>query len=114
MSKLIYDKYKTKNKFKNHGYLYKRGTHYERKAMHELRDNGYIIIRSTKSSGIFDVWALKDNLRLIQVKATKSNAHYTKLQKELEQVIVPSFCSKELWIWNDRKGWDKILIRGGV
>jgi Holliday junction resolvase len=95
-------------------YLYRRETYYERKAMHELIKEGYLVIRSTKSSGIFDLWALNQNeLKLLQIKATKSNDTFTKLIKELEKVIVPAFCSKELWIWIDRKGWNKIKIMQG-
>ena len=106
-----YNKYKIKNAFKNRSYLYKRGVHYERKALHELKKEGYIVVRSSHSLGVFDLWALKDKLRLIQVKSTKTHSNFTKLKGELEKIIIPNFCSKELWVWNDRKGWNKTILK---
>ena len=97
------------NKLKSGKYLYKRGVHYERQAKKELEKSGYLVIRSSGSHGIFDIWALNDKeLKLIQCKAVKKSSNFTKLTSEIKKIKVPPFCSKELWIWIDRKGWRKI------
>jgi len=105
-----YEQYKDKNRENLKNYRYKRGVHYERKAIKELKKEGFLVVRSSRSSGDFDIWALKENLRLIQIKATKSKAKFSKLKEEIKKINLPNFCIKELWIWNDRKGWDKLII----
>lgn len=98
-------------------YLYKRGIRYERKIKQELESEGYIVTRSSGSHGIFDIIAFNDkHVRLIQCKALKkeSNSNFSKLKNELKQLKVPNCCSKELWIWIDRKGWKKIIIGGKI
>mgnify|MGYP001578591573 CR=1 FL=1 len=106
-----YEQYAMQNKRHQNGYLFKRGSHYERIAKKELEAQGYMVVKSGGSKGVFDLWALnKDELRLIQIKTTKSNANYTKLKKELSKIIVSDFCKKEMWIWIDRKGWVKTIF----
>ena len=109
ISKEEYLKYQTNTrKCMQHGYLYKRGSNYERRAKNELIKEGHMVIKSGGSKGIFDLWVLeKDKLRLIQVKADRGNVSFTKLKESLKLIDVPIFCSKELWIWRHKKGWEK-------
>ena len=88
-----------------------RGSRYERIAKKELERQGYMVVRSGSSLGVFDLWAYNQNeLKLIQCKATKSNVKFNDVREELKKIKVPAFCSKELWIWIDRKGWKKEII----
>jgi hypothetical protein len=101
-----------KNRGRSNAYLFKRGSHYERKAKQELEKSGYMVVKSGGSKGKFDLWALGNNeLRLIQVKATKSNANHSSLKEEISLFSVPGFCMTELWVWEDRKGWKKTICR---
>lgn len=94
------------------GYLYRRGVHYERRAMKELQANGYLVVRSSGSHGVFDLWAVnEDHLLLVQCKATKANgSNYTKEKEEMFAIKTPVFCRKELWVWVERKGWNKVVV----
>lgn len=106
-----YNKYRMKNKKHSNAYLFKRGSHYERKAKKELEQQGYLVVKSGGSKGIFDLWALGNNrLKLIQCKATKSNPSFSGLTTTLSKISVPDFCDKEIWIWIDRKGWKKLIV----
>jgi hypothetical protein len=105
-----YDQYRTKTNHQS-GYLYKRGAHYERKAMKALQEEGYMVIKSAGSKGLFDLWAMgHGQLRLVQSKATMRGSNFTKLREALELIEVPEFATKEIWVWEHRKGWKKIIV----
>jgi len=82
-----------------------------------------IIIRSSRSNGIFDVLAIKGNkktrrvkeIRCIQIKATNSSFPIKSIfsKKERGDIInnkcIPVLAKDifyEVWIWRIRKGWD--------
>lgn len=100
-------------------------TGYERKALYEFREMpGYIEGRRTPASlGVFDLWVMmEDGLHLIQVKSTKVQKRFKKLEDEIRNLKLPSFCIKELWIWysyrptikrkriENLKGWVKFKL----
>ncbi len=89
---------------------YRRGYEIERKAMLELANNGWLAIRAAGSHGPFDVWAVKDRLMLIQMKRAKSNGSYAHVFEELTKIKVPEWAEKWLWVWADRKGWQKYRV----
>ena len=91
---------------------YRRGVYYERKALHELKSEGAMVVRSARSGGYFDIWAVtKNHLKLIQVKSTMTDSDFVNIRKELKKIRVPNFCRVELWIWRNRWGWEKIVIK---
>lgn len=96
---------------------YREGYVVENKAMKELEKQGYYVVRSAKSLGVFDLLAFhrtrKPSIRFIQIKKTKSNKKYDKEINEIkefnnypENMVI----SKELWIWITREGWTKIIV----
>jgi len=94
---------------------YQRGYESELQAKYDLEDEGYLVVRSSGSHTAFDVIAINDtHVRLVQVKRQKAKTTYGSTIKELQEVKVPAFCSVELWIWTDRKGWEKIIIKKGI
>ncbi len=86
--------------------------------MEQLRKQGYSVARTAGSHGPFDVIAIsKEHIKLIQLKrclTKKGPSAYNDDIDKLKEVPVPETQSwiiiKELWIWIDRKGWDKVLI----
>ena len=88
---------------------YSKGKNSERKARILLQKQGYYVMRSGGSKGVFDLCAIKkDDLKLIQVK---TNGFITK--KEKEKIInfnnCPSNAKKELWIFYDKNKIPKII-----
>jgi len=80
-----------------------KGRRLENRARKILEKAGYIVIRSARSKGTFDLVAFnKLGLRLIQVKANR----WPDLV-EMEEIInfqpIPSFTSKEVWRFDDRR-----------
>ncbi len=108
----------------NVGYRYIQGRRYEYKAIKKLKNSGFqIVIRSARSQGIFDVFAIKGNnktrkineVRCIQVKATTSNFPVKSIvpKNERENIsnnkfipIIGRNIFYEIWVWRIRKGWD--------
>lgn len=89
-------------------YQCKKGIVLERKVKNLLINQGYLAIRSPRSLGLFDVWAVnKDHIRLIQIK-------YNQISKEEVERIraydnLPYNAIKEVWIY--RKGeFEKMKI----
>lgn len=97
---------------------YQVGYYYERKCQKELEEKGYNTFRTAGSHSVLDVLAMKKKeLRLIQVKSTKSKSrNYAKEELEMKMwtnhpISNPFFkVNKELWVWRFRKGWEIISI----
>lgn len=90
---------------------YDKGARYERRAKRELEEDGWLLVRSAGSKGVFDIWALK--VRLIQVKSTEEPKAWT---GELEDIgaafpAMPGI-SLELWVWNKGGPWEKHFVGG--
>ena len=85
----------------------------ERRCVLELKDAGYIAIRTAGSHSPWDVIAVRgDGIKLIQTKRSKvSGQSYSRIYKQLNSIAVPQCVSKELWVWEDRRGWRKYEIR---
>ncbi len=117
-------KRRLKKQRQNVGRRYIQGRRYEYQAIKKLKKTGFqIIVRSSRSYGIFDIFAIKGNektrkikeIRCIQVKATGSPFSIKSVFPKKERGnIVDNKCipilSKdifyEIWIWRFRKGWD--------
>jgi Holliday junction resolvase len=88
---------------------YRRGYEIERKLVNELREHGWTAVRSAGSHSPFDVVAVAfHKIRLIQCKRTKKFTSLTQFNteiRELHDLQVPDDCSKEFWVWQDKKGW---------
>ena len=86
---------------------YRKGYRIELIAKKELEANGYSVMRSGGSKGIFDLCAYDFNhFRLIQLKSTKRDSYILKQTiRDIEDVEVPANCRKELWIHKDKKGF---------
>lgn len=96
------------------GRSYRKGIVRERQAVKELKEQGYSAIRVAGSKGLWDVWAFnEDILRLIQVKATKSQWSAQSLfGREIQTMqTYKTIGRQELWIWRDTIGWEKLLIK---
>lgn len=95
---------------------YIRGRNIEYKAKKELEAQGYTVIRASGSHGIFDLVAgNKDEVVWIQCKRA-----ITKLSKpdlkaycaSIDAVELPENNLKELWVWEDRRGFRKFDAHG--
>ena len=92
---------------------YQVGYRAERKASLELRREGYYVIRSAGSKGMFDFAAFgKTQVRLISVKNVPFGGSITfnKESEEIRQFKVPAICIKELWVYERRSGWHYKII----
>jgi hypothetical protein len=90
------------------------GSRAEREARDTLKEQGYLVIKSGGSFGIFDLWAVNDKeLRLIQVK----RYFYPHKSRDIKQRILHKFReeineiknlnvigNKELWV-KTKEGW---------
>ena len=100
---------------------YRNGARIEYKAKAELEKDGYYVIRSAGSHGVFDLVAIGfGKLRLIQLKRTRSKKpNIDKLFKKDMQLIY-DFCARhtcpentdfELWVWKKNgKEWVKRAV----
>jgi len=113
-----------KKRRQNLGRRYVQGRKYEYQAIKKLKEMGFqLIIRSSRSNGIFDIFGLKGNkktrrvseIRCIQVKATNSPFSIKSIfpKKERGNIInnkcLPVLAKNifyEIWIWRIREGWD--------
>ena len=93
----------------------KKGTRREKLCADELEAQGYIVWKTIRHKwcnidlwGLFDVVALHpegDHILFIQVK---SNRVDKETRDRIDAVKLPPKCFKEIWVWADRKGWEKI------
>jgi Holliday junction resolvase len=93
---------------------YAKGRRFEYLAKRSLEADGFLVVRSASSKGVFDLCAFGfDRVLLIQIKSTdKPNKRYLQDAKVLQKVIVPKCCEKQLWVHVARKGWTKYWIIG--
>jgi len=88
---------------------YRKGYRAESRAARELREEGWLVVASRGSHGVFDLWALK--IRLIQVKSVDEPQAWTGELDKLAAAIPPAQgVQKELWCWVDREGWEKHVV----
>jgi Holliday junction resolvase len=92
---------------------YKRGYITERRCVLELKEAGYMAIRTAGSHSPWDVIAVRgDGVRLIQIKRSKvTGQSYSRIFREIKAIEVPESVTKELWIWTDHRNWQKHVIR---
>jgi len=87
---------------------YRKGEYYERKARKELESEGYYVIRSGGSKGIWDLVAInKNEIRLIQVKSNSKPG--PKERKNMEEFESPSNAIKEFWRYYGRN--KRIIVK---
>jgi Holliday junction resolvase len=94
-----------------------KGSRVEKRCADELRAEGYRVTKAVRTRfnkidilDLFDVIGLAadgSHVRLIQVKSNKCDKATIERIRALK---VPDSIFKELWIWHDRKGWEKRLI----
>jgi len=94
---------------------YKKGKRVEYKARDELIKEGFQVMTSSRSLGIFDIIAWNEfSVRWIQIKScSKKRFHElspAELQ-EIEEAPIPCGYDKEIWIWFKRKGWRKFIFQ---
>ena len=117
-----------KKKKKKQRTNYVRGREVEYKCKAALIKEGYRIMRASSSKGDFDVIAYNgERTRYIQLKREmKRQGSYPSVREEIRKIKVPLFLTgmfnevevtiplpntKELWIWTDKLGWSKWIIR---
>lgn len=97
---------------------YKKGYRMERKCRKELEKAGYSTYRSGGSKTPVEVIAVDLNtVRLIQIKSGKDKRLNYRSDENIQRLMdlqVPTNCSKEIWIWRDRKGWHKERLNSYV
>jgi Holliday junction resolvase len=93
-------------------FKYRKGYILELKARDELKKNGYYVIRSSGSHGLFDLVAIKENeILFIQIKR-QIKRKKIKEEEEIKNFKIPENCRKEIWIWKPfGKQWEKIPFR---
>lgn len=87
---------------------YSTGYRAEREAAKYLEAQGYYVMTSRGSKGMFDLIAVSpEEVKLIQVKVIPTNAKriFKKEQLEIRRVQTPPFVKKEFWIYEKRRGW---------
>ena len=93
---------------------YTKGQRAQYKARDELIGEGFQVMVSARSLGLFDMIAWDAfSVRWIQVKRCSQKKFYpnpTEL-KELEKAPIPCGFDKEFWIWFKNKGWRKWTYR---
>jgi len=93
---------------------YQRGQRIQYRARDELIEDGFQVMTSARSLGIFDLIAWNAYfIRFVQVKSCSQKIFYPdKIElKEFEEAPIPCGYEKELWIWFKRKGWRKWTYR---
>jgi len=90
---------------------YTKGQRYQYKARDELIEDGFQVMVSARSLGMFDMIAWDFySVRWIQIKSySKKRFHDLSPAelKEIEEIPIPCGYDKEIWIWFKRKGWRK-------
>lgn len=82
-----------------------RGRSKEYKVMYTLEPLGFTCTRSASSKGLWDVMAVRaDEVRLVQVKYTKSDFSEDENCSLLRDLPVHPSVKKELWIYEYNKG----------
>ncbi len=91
-----------------------KGQRIEKKCADELKAQGYLTWKTIRHRflnidlfGLFDVAGLAadgSHLRLIQVKTNKVDKS---VLDKIAAFKVPAYVRKEVWVWKDKKGWEK-------
>ncbi len=92
---------------------YQVGYMAERRARKILEFQRYLVIRSAGSKGPFDLVGISLSVfKLIQVKVCPFGKVpvMKKLKRDLSEIMVPSNCQKELWIWEKKRGFHYFKI----
>ena len=87
---------------------YKIGYRAECRARNELRDRGYLVVRSAGSKTPFDLIAINKNEVIgVQVKVSpyRKTINPVKFLNEMRALAVPEDFKMELWVWETRRGW---------
>lgn len=95
---------------------YAQGRRYEYKTMKVLEEQGYSVVRSASSKGLWDVTAISaDHTKLIQVKSTrtkKGTSYRDKNLRMFEALPVPPGTLKEVWVYRVGIGAPEIVQLG--
>lgn len=86
----------------------RRGNDAELRCCETLTDHGFVVFRSARSRGPFDVIAVgQTGTYLIQIKRSKYAARrfHRKTIRELTAIAVPAIAYKQIWCWIDNRGW---------
>lgn len=90
---------------------YRRGYLAERRAVAELEKEGYLALRVAGSKGPFDVVALGESVRFIQVKRVKPGKEKEALAEAKREIaVLPGGFAREVWVWVDRRGFTKEVV----
>ena len=92
---------------------YITGVKAEYRARDELKSQGYYVMRSAGSHGLFDLIAISaDYVKLIQVKVISfgEKKKFKKERMDLGYVRCPESCLKELWVWEKHGKWQVYKI----
>jgi Holliday junction resolvase len=87
---------------------YVTGYRAEREAKKMLEEEGYYVMASRGSHGIFDLAAFSNkDTRLISLKVIGFGERrvFKDHQTEIRTVPVCPFVRKELWVYEKRRGW---------
>ena len=85
-----------------------KGIVLERKVKNQLIAEGYLAIRSPRSLGLFDIWAMnKEHIRLIQLKYNAISKVETERIRAFDNL--PNNAIKEIWIYKNGS-FEKIVI----
>jgi len=89
-----------------------KGYRTEKRCADELKEQGYLIWKTIRVQfqnidlfGLFDVVALHpegNHIRFIQCKTNRCDKQ---TRDKVKAIKMPENCYKEIWIWQDRKGW---------
>ena len=89
-----------------------KGSRLELKAKAEIESTGYYCVKSGGSFGLFDLlctpYSSKSMGLAVQVKANRKPSR--KEMKAMAEMRLPDDYCKQVWIWHDRKGWEKITV----
>jgi Holliday junction resolvase len=78
------------------------GTRFEYAVRDFLKRNGYSVIRSAGSRGPVDLTAVNDReVLFIQCKKTAGATGFAEDKLKIEQLLVPRFARKQLWVKKD-------------
>lgn len=98
---------------------YERGKETEKRIRGLLEDDGYYVVESRGSHGAVDIVAIgHGRLVLIQSKRTEAERvtpsmyrdDLEKLRDLREKHELPPNTSLELWVWRDRRGFEKQVV----
>jgi len=94
---------------------YITGVKAEYRCRDELLSQGYFVMRSAGSRGIFDLIAVSaDHVKLIQVKVISfgEKKKFKKERMDLGYIRCPENVLKELWVWEKHGKWYIYKIPG--